>query len=52
MTESEVGLAVAATRQNPGRFFNGASLYPDGALAGGGAVNSPAGTDFASVIVV
>jgi hypothetical protein len=52
MTESELGLAVAAMRQNSGRFFSGVGLYPRGALGGGGGVNSPAGTDVASVIVV
>src|ERR1700733_15376120 len=57
MSESGVGSRVAATRQNAGSSFR----VPERALAGGspgpgwkpsGSVNSPAGTDCASVMKV
>src|SRR5580658_3565370 len=58
ISESGVGLRVAATRQNDGSFFRApaAGLTP-GALnwsgrRSSGSVNSPAGTDCARVIEV
>src|SRR5688500_885255 len=53
MSESDVGVRVAATRQNAGRFLNGCA---EGGASPGSAspavgVNAPAATVWASVIV-
>src|SRR4030095_6508202 len=49
MSESVVGLTVAATRQNAGTFLYEAGIGSAGGLAG---VNAPAATELATVIVV
>jgi len=58
MSESDVGFRVAATRQNEGSFFRtpAAGVTPGARNWSGprssGSVNSPAGTDCATVIEV
>src|SRR5258708_2896444 len=51
MSESLVGLSVAVTRQNAGRFLNGAVGSPRPPPPAGG-VKAPAATVAAEVIVV
>src|SRR5437773_1312296 len=52
MSESLVGLSVAATRQNAGRLLNASPCAAPRPPSAAGGINEPAATDSASEIVV